>query len=109
MAVYAGAGVLGVAGAVEWPVAVTGAAVAWLTQQRPRQGEEREQDAAAGPSGADGDTAEAYGAGDKLASSHFHHEHAHETAARVGDPATASALKQVAEASAHHDPAEPEA
>lgn len=30
--VYTGAGVLGVAGLVEWPVAVTGAAVAWLTQ-----------------------------------------------------------------------------
>ncbi|MCX5259008.1 hypothetical protein OOK27_33575 [Streptomyces canus] len=35
LAVYAGAGVLGVAGVVEWPVAVTGAAVAWLTQPRP--------------------------------------------------------------------------
>ncbi|MFF9768937.1 hypothetical protein ACF1GT_20405 [Streptomyces sp. NPDC014636] len=35
MAVYAGAGLLGVAGVVEWPVAVTGAAVAWLTQPRP--------------------------------------------------------------------------
>ncbi|MEV7070462.1 hypothetical protein [Streptomyces sp. NPDC093990] len=35
LAVYAGAGVLGVAGIVEWPVAVTGAAVAWLTQPRP--------------------------------------------------------------------------
>ncbi|MDQ0585614.1 hypothetical protein [Streptomyces rishiriensis] len=33
IAVYTGAGVLGVAGVVEWPVAVTGAAVAWLTQQ----------------------------------------------------------------------------
>ncbi|MEU3830790.1 hypothetical protein AB0F36_36725, partial [Streptomyces sp. NPDC029080] len=40
LAVYAGAGVLGVAGVVEWPVAVTGAAVAWLTQPRPgRPGE----------------------------------------------------------------------
>lgn len=39
MAVYAGAGVLGVAGVVEWPVALTGAAVAWLTQPRPGQGE----------------------------------------------------------------------
>lgn len=37
MAVYAGAGVLGVAGVVEWPVALTGAAVAWLTQPRPGQ------------------------------------------------------------------------
>ncbi|MGY5050786.1 hypothetical protein ACWDE0_35115 [Streptomyces sp. 900105755] len=35
LAVYAGAGVLGVAGVVEWPVALTGAAVAWLTQSRP--------------------------------------------------------------------------
>ncbi|WP_225821554.1 hypothetical protein [Streptomyces naphthomycinicus] len=38
MAVYAGAGVLGVAGVVEWPVALTGAAVAWLTQPRPADG-----------------------------------------------------------------------
>lgn len=37
MAVYAGAGALGVAGVVEWPVALTGAAVAWLTQPRPDQ------------------------------------------------------------------------
>ncbi|MEU3252642.1 hypothetical protein [Streptomyces sp. NPDC006997] len=36
IAVYTGAGVLGVAGIVEWPVAVTGAAVAWLTQPKPR-------------------------------------------------------------------------
>ncbi|MEU2713291.1 hypothetical protein [Streptomyces sp. NPDC007205] len=35
IAVYAGAGVLGAAGVVEWPVALTGAAVAWLTQPRP--------------------------------------------------------------------------
>lgn len=41
LAVYAGAGVLGVAGVVEWPVAVTGAAVAWLTRPRP---EERERE-----------------------------------------------------------------
>ncbi|MEW2134131.1 hypothetical protein [Streptomyces sp. NPDC005435] len=34
--VYAGAGVLGVTGVVEWPVALTGAAVAWLTQPRPK-------------------------------------------------------------------------
>jgi hypothetical protein len=34
IAVYTGAGVLGVAGVVEWPVAITGAAVAWLTQPR---------------------------------------------------------------------------
>ena len=35
MAVYAGAGLLGAVGVVEWPVALTGAAVAWLTQPRP--------------------------------------------------------------------------
>ncbi|MGW4568693.1 hypothetical protein ACWEN3_42220 [Streptomyces sp. NPDC004561] len=35
MAAYAGAGLLGAAGVVEWPVAVTGAAVVWLTQPRP--------------------------------------------------------------------------
>lgn len=35
MAVYAGAGLLGAAGVVEWPVALTGAAVAWITQPRP--------------------------------------------------------------------------
>ncbi|MET8079105.1 hypothetical protein [Streptomyces sp. NPDC005303] len=40
LAVYAGAGVLGVAGIVEWPVAVTGAAVAWLTQPKPGELEE---------------------------------------------------------------------
>jgi hypothetical protein len=39
VAVYTGAGVLGVAGVVEWPVALTGAAVAWLTQARPGQRE----------------------------------------------------------------------
>ncbi|MFJ2302643.1 hypothetical protein [Streptomyces sp. NPDC087787] len=37
LAVYTGAGVLGVAGVVEWPVALTGAAVAWLTQPRPER------------------------------------------------------------------------
>ncbi|MFG2132951.1 hypothetical protein ACGFNV_34840 [Streptomyces sp. NPDC048751] len=44
VAVYTGAGVLGVTGLVEWPVAVTGAAVAWLTQprsQEQRKGQER--------------------------------------------------------------------
>ncbi|MFF8726619.1 hypothetical protein ACF073_09020 [Streptomyces sp. NPDC015171] len=34
LAVYVGAGVLGVAGVVEWPVALAGAAVAWLTRSR---------------------------------------------------------------------------
>jgi hypothetical protein len=43
LAVYTGAGVLGVAGIVEWPVAVTGAAVAWLTQPRPHEREHAEE------------------------------------------------------------------
>ncbi|WP_461083931.1 hypothetical protein [Streptomyces deserti] len=125
MAVYAGAGVLGVAGVVEWPVALTGAAVAWLTQPRPGQRpddrspqggtqptateQERASAAAAGGTG-EGPGAERstrYGAGDKLESAHFRHDrpehhHVHEQPAKVGDTATASALKQVAEATAHH-------
>ncbi|GGS98993.1 hypothetical protein [Streptomyces chromofuscus] len=36
VAVYTGAGILGVAGVVEWPVALTMAGVAWLTQPKPR-------------------------------------------------------------------------
>ncbi len=36
LVVYAGAGVLGAVGAVEWPVAATVAAVAWATQPRRR-------------------------------------------------------------------------
>ncbi|MFK0292756.1 hypothetical protein ACIQU6_20060 [Streptomyces sp. NPDC090442] len=35
IAAYAGVGILGVAGLVEWPVAAAGAAVVWLTQQNP--------------------------------------------------------------------------
>ncbi|MET8771657.1 hypothetical protein [Streptomyces sp. NPDC004658] len=113
MAVYAGAGLLGITGVVEWPVALTGAAVAWLTQPRgPRQAapDETARPAAEGfPPATEAETplSEAYGPGDRLAPSHFRHEHAgthtHEQPAKVGDPATASALKQVAEASAHHD------
>ncbi|MER6075794.1 hypothetical protein ABT187_44990 [Streptomyces sp. NPDC001817] len=124
MAVYTGAGVLGITGVVEWPLALTGAAVAWLTQPRPGPQEAAQDDRAPDPHGdiaADGrppaavgpgpipsestDT-ERYGPGDKLAPSHFHHEfpgrHTHEQPAKVGDPATTSALKQVAQASAHH-------
>jgi hypothetical protein len=40
VAVYTGAGVLGAAGLVEWPVAAAGAAVAWLTQPRPQKAAE---------------------------------------------------------------------
>jgi hypothetical protein len=39
VAAYAGVGLLGVAGVVEWPVAAAGAAVVWLTQQRPKETE----------------------------------------------------------------------
>ncbi|WP_189397136.1 MULTISPECIES: hypothetical protein [Streptomyces] len=114
MAVYAGAGVLGVAGVVEWPVALTGAAVAWLTQPR-GPGRETPGEAArpaaadTGPAPAEAEDtqAERPGPGDRLAPSHFRHEHpgghVHEQPAKVGDSATASALRQVAEASAHHD------
>jgi hypothetical protein len=120
MAVYAGAGVLGVAGVVEWPVALTGAAVAWLTQPKPGQrpdgasanggtqtAGERRSGAAVQDRPDDQDTS-SYGPGDKLASSHYRHDrpenHVHEQPAKVGDTVTATALKQVAEATAHHGP-----
>ncbi|MGW5617569.1 hypothetical protein [Streptomyces sp. NPDC003877] len=112
MAVYAGAGVLGVAGVVEWPVALTGAAVAWLTQPHPGQrpdgsppdgtagGRPDQSPAAQG----EPDTSD-HGPGARLASSYYRHDHpeqhVHEQPAKVGDTATASALKQVAEATAH--------
>ncbi|MEV4787305.1 hypothetical protein AB0K53_17980 [Streptomyces tuirus] len=118
MAVYAGAGVLGVAGVVEWPVAVTGAAVAWLTRPRPAQRPDGPapnggtQTAEAGghrparPGSDDEDTSE-HGPGGRLTPSHHRQEqpeqHVHEQPAKVGDTATASALKQVAEATAHHE------
>ncbi|WP_369268850.1 hypothetical protein AB5J55_01385 [Streptomyces sp. R11] len=119
IAVYTGAGVLGVAGVVEWPIAVTGAAVAWLTQPRPPHGgqEEAVQNGRPRPAARSGpapteaaDThPEPHGPGNKLASSHFHQDRTagpvHDEPAKVGDPATASGLKRVAEASAHdHEP-----
>ncbi|WP_217206965.1 hypothetical protein [Streptomyces sp. AC550_RSS872] len=122
IAVYTGAGVLGVAGVVEWPLAITGAAVAWLTQPRPPQGEEggTDQDDMAQDSGrptavrtghvragASEAQSEPPGPGGRLAPSHFQHDRPeagrHEQPAKVGDPATTSALKKVAEASTHHD------
>ncbi|MFF8034669.1 hypothetical protein [Streptomyces sp. NPDC016626] len=120
MAVYTGAGVLGLAGLVEWPVALTGAAVAWLTQSRPgeRPGEEPATRSPAGENGrrearTDGGAPDAHaarppaGPGDRLAPSRHRTDqtehHVHEQPAKVGDTATASALKQVAEATAHHD------
>jgi hypothetical protein len=36
VAAYTGAGLLGAAGVIEWPVAAAGAAVVWLTQPRPK-------------------------------------------------------------------------
>ncbi|MFF3336288.1 hypothetical protein ACFYWX_43445 [Streptomyces sp. NPDC002888] len=44
VAVYTGAGVLGVTGLIEWPVAATGAAVAWLTQPRPEEKQEKQEE-----------------------------------------------------------------
>ncbi len=131
IAVYTGAGVLGVAGVVEWPLALTGAAVAWLTQPRPQQGAQGEatRDDMAGADIAQDDMAqgrgrpvvvgsgdvpaatadalsEPHGPGGRLAPSHFHHDRPesgrHDQPAKVGDPATTSALKKVAEATAHH-------
>ncbi|MEU3892086.1 hypothetical protein [Streptomyces sp. NPDC029041] len=117
MAVYAGAGVLGVTGLVEWPVAVTGAAVAWLTRPRPEQHTDGASpnggtrtgssgDKRSARTGEDDEDTSAYGPGGRLASSHYRHDrpepHVHEQPAKVGDTATASALKQVAEATAHH-------
>ncbi|MEV0633780.1 hypothetical protein AB0I77_02125 [Streptomyces sp. NPDC050619] len=68
IAVYTGAGVLGVAGLVEWPVAVTGAAVAWLTQ--PRGQEETEENAETAKAiGSTGQSGAARGAGSSRTSS----------------------------------------
>jgi hypothetical protein len=39
VAAYAGVGLLGAVGVVEWPVAAAGAAVVWLTQPRPKDAE----------------------------------------------------------------------
>jgi hypothetical protein len=39
VAAYAGVGLLGAVGVVEWPVAAAGAAVVWLTQPRPKDTE----------------------------------------------------------------------
>ncbi|MFD7702042.1 hypothetical protein [Streptomyces caelestis] len=136
MAVYAGAGVLGVAGVVEWPVALTGAAVAWLTRPRPVRpdgGQDAESPAGADgghgtPAGADGrhgTPADAdgrhgtpagngasadrppAGPGDRLTPFRGRDDRAErpvrEQPAKVGDTATASALKQVADATRHHD------
>ncbi|MEG8275178.1 hypothetical protein [Streptomyces sp. AHA2] len=113
MAVYAGAGVLGVAGVVEWPVALTGAAVAWLTQPRPGPRPDGTASDGAATTGTTGEATSAReepdtsasGPGDRLAASHYRRErpeqHVHEQPAKVGDTATASALKQVHEAAAH--------
>ncbi|MFF8012777.1 hypothetical protein [Streptomyces sp. NPDC007929] len=111
MAVYAGAGVLGVAGVVEWPVAVTGAAVAWLTRPRPDSaptdgGTRTAQTGNHRPARSDDEDTSAHGPGGRLTPSRRRDErpeqHVHEQPAKVGDTATASALKQVAEATAHH-------
>ncbi|MFJ7072159.1 hypothetical protein [Streptomyces sp. NPDC098781] len=115
IAVYTGAGLLGAAGVVEWPVAITGAAIAWVTQPHARQGAKADAGQVnSGRKAVRADTqpdavpvSERYGPGDQLGPAHFRHDPeahpAHEQPAKIGDPATTSALKQVAEASAHHD------
>ncbi|GHD98481.1 hypothetical protein [Streptomyces alanosinicus] len=40
IAAYAGAGLLGAAGVVEWPAAAAGAAAVWLTQARPTRADD---------------------------------------------------------------------
>lgn len=45
---YAGAGLLGAAGLIEWPVAVAGAAAVWLTQPRPKDVVEQPEDESEG-------------------------------------------------------------
>ncbi|MFI8206589.1 hypothetical protein [Streptomyces sp. NPDC085937] len=160
IAVYAGAGVLGVAGLVEWPVALTGAAVAWLTRPRGTEGQWAEAAdtataltdgtsadgdpegellagagdsapaaagaqeggtpgtaAGAGPGGSGSrkagtpaaaghgrgaDARGPAGPGDRLIPSR--HRQVREQPAKVGDTTTASALRQVAEATTQHAP-----
>ncbi|MGA5125009.1 hypothetical protein ACPCTK_23800 [Streptomyces pseudogriseolus] len=124
IAVYTGAGVLGVAGLVEWPVAVTGAAVAWLTRPRDERGTadgasrtpaaEDEAWAAATREGVvpaggrprdtreDRDT----GPGDRLTPARHRADGrpaARVQPAKVGDEGTASALRKVAAATGHDD------
>lgn len=117
MAVYAGAGVLGVAGLVEWPVALTGAAVAWLTRPRSAQRSEGEEAGTDRAAASGQDRARAVraagseppaGPGDRLAPSRHRDGRTdrgvHQEPAKVGDTATAEGLKQVAAATAHHTP-----
>ncbi|MFI8092194.1 hypothetical protein ACIF9R_28380 [Streptomyces sp. NPDC086080] len=119
IAVYTGAGVLGVAGIVEWPVALAGAAVAWFTRPRP-DGEPADRPPAVAdgrpeapdrglPRGGPGAGSEPpEGPGDRLTPSRRTtgrtDRPVHEEPAKVGDTATAAGLKQVAEATAHHGP-----
>ncbi|MFI7400709.1 hypothetical protein ACIBW9_09485 [Streptomyces sp. NPDC049541] len=56
IAVYTGAGVLGLAGVVEWPIALTGAAVAWLTQPKPEDRPTTSARSGSTPSGTRGRT-----------------------------------------------------
>ncbi|MEZ3180632.1 hypothetical protein KYY02_18640 [Streptomyces pimonensis] len=115
MAVYAGAGVLGATGVVEWPVALTGAAVAWLTRPRPvRPDGGQDSGAPAGADGRHGTPAgngtpgdrQPAGPGDRLAPFRDRDDRAErpvrEQPAKVGDTSTASALKQVAGATRRH-------
>ncbi|MER7867612.1 hypothetical protein ABTZ90_11265 [Streptomyces cellulosae] len=121
IAVYTGAGILGVAGLVEWPVALTGAAVAWLTKPRteeetgdgPRPATPEEEAWAAAtregvvpeagaPARDDTHRTRDTGPGDRLTPTR-HHPAPRVQPAKVGDEDTASALKKVAAATAHDD------
>lgn len=54
IAAYTGAGLLGAFGAVDWPVAVAGAAAVWLTQARPAPSGAQAGTATARPAGSSG-------------------------------------------------------
>jgi hypothetical protein len=114
MAVYTGAGVLGVAGVVEWPVALTGAAVAWLTQPRPAEtdgkseAEEREgtEEAAGSVGGSEGAGRHAGAPGGETPTPQVLASHAPSGAGRTTVPETPSdklPTHHAAPASAGHD------
>ncbi|WP_239116153.1 hypothetical protein, partial [Streptomyces sp. SID8499] len=91
IAVYTGAGVLGVAGIVEWPVALTGAAVAWLTQPRPDRPEEPREPGRLTAGGAENGSGETGEAGDTGPGTTATASGTTDTASGTTDPASAAA------------------
>ncbi len=130
LAAYVESVMRGVTGLMKWPVTVAGAAISWLAQPQehnsqpllpqenvPRDGcqsgtAQSAEPASIGrgavPVGVSDALTKRYGAGDKLPVTHFPvSSHAtkrvREQPAKVGDLATASALRQVARASVHRN------